>query len=103
MDCKSVRCSLRVVQSTWGKFHSFDLARQLARRGMLEAIFTTYPWWKLRHERLPRQQVHCRSLLHAPLLGLWRYGLSLGPWEKRWRRAVVDDYCRWLVRNLPQC
>lgn len=94
---------MRVVQSTWGKFHSFDLARQLARRGILEAIFTTYPWFKLKNEGLAREKVYCRWWLHSVFLGLSRYRLGLGPLKDWWIRAMVDDYTRWLVRNLPPC
>jgi alpha-maltose-1-phosphate synthase len=94
---------MRVVQSTWGKFHSFDLARQLARRGMLEAIFTTYPWFKLKNEGLAKEKVHCRWLLHSFWLGLSRYHLGLGSLEKWWLRTMVDDYTRCLVKNLPPC
>jgi glycosyltransferase involved in cell wall biosynthesis len=48
---------MRVVQVVSGKFHHFHLARQLHSSGDLEAIYTGYPWFKLRGEGLPREKV----------------------------------------------
>ena len=39
----------RVVLTTHGRFHSFDLAEQLQRVGFLKAIYTPYPKFKLRN------------------------------------------------------
>jgi glycosyltransferase involved in cell wall biosynthesis len=41
--------SARVVLTTHGRFHSFDLAEQLQRAGLLSAIYTPYPRFKLRN------------------------------------------------------
>jgi starch synthase len=37
----------RVVLTTHGRFHSFDLAEQLQNAGLLKAIYTPYPKFKL--------------------------------------------------------
>jgi starch synthase len=42
----------RVVLTTHGRFHSFDLAEQLQRAGLLTAIYTAYPKFKLRNTRV---------------------------------------------------
>ena len=42
----------RVVLTTHGRFHSFDLAEQLQRAGWLRAIYTPYPKFKLRNTRV---------------------------------------------------
>lgn len=39
----------RIVLATHGRFHSFDLAAQLQRAGLLSAIYTPYPKFKLRN------------------------------------------------------
>ena len=70
---------------------------------MLQAIFTTYPRFKLRHESLPQSKIHCRWHWHAPLLALWRYGGRLGPLEKSWLRETVKDFESWLTRRVPEC
>ncbi len=51
-------CSMKVVLTTPGKHHTFDLARQLHLRGMLRAIYTGYPRFKLRQEDLPQSLIH---------------------------------------------
>jgi starch synthase len=42
----------RIVLATHGRFHSFDLAEQLQRAGLLGAIYTPYPKFKLRNTRV---------------------------------------------------
>jgi len=42
----------RVILTTHGRFHSFDLAEQLQRAGWLRAIYTAYPKFKLRNTRV---------------------------------------------------
>jgi len=44
--------SARVVLTTHGRFHSFDLAEQLQRAGLLSTIYTPYPKFKLRNTRV---------------------------------------------------
>ena len=41
---------MKVVLTSSGRFHSFEMARQLERRCALEAIFSGYPLFKLRNE-----------------------------------------------------
>jgi glycosyltransferase involved in cell wall biosynthesis len=42
----------KIVLATHGRFHSFDLAEQLQRAGLLSAIYTPYPKFKLRNTRV---------------------------------------------------
>jgi starch synthase len=60
----------RVVLSAIGRFHTFDLARQLHKRSALTAIFSGYPWFKLAREQLPRYLVYTFPWLHAPYMRL---------------------------------
>jgi len=48
---------MKIVLSSSGKFHFFDLARQMERRGVLTRIFCGHPRWKLRAERLPASKI----------------------------------------------
>ena len=94
---------MKVVVSVIGKFHSFDLARELHARGALEAIFTGYPRFKLRNEMLPVAKIHTFPYLQAPYMGLSGRDL-LGPrvmreWE--WAARVTLD--RHVAEHLPQC
>jgi hypothetical protein len=40
-----------------GKFHAFQLARQLLKRGYLERLITSYPRYKTRKDGLPDEKV----------------------------------------------
>jgi glycosyltransferase involved in cell wall biosynthesis len=48
---------LKVTLSCIGKFHHFDLARQLNEARLLDVIHTGYPRWKLRGEGFPSLKV----------------------------------------------
>ena len=43
---------MRIVQTVFGVFHHFDLARELERRGHLERVYSTWPWRRLQREGL---------------------------------------------------
>lgn len=65
---------MRVVQTVFGVFHHFELARQLERRGHLERIYSTWPWTRLRREGLPRERVATFPWIHGPEMLLRRFG-----------------------------
>ena len=94
---------MKVVLTTIGKFHTFDLARELERRGALEAIFTAYPHFKLRNEQLPRERVHTFPWVHTPYMG-FRYrpllGTRLNQW---WRHLDSTSFDRHVRKRMPSC
>src|SRR5947209_3353569 len=94
---------MKVAVSTIGKFHTFDLARELHRRDALAAIFTGYPRLKLKHEQLPRRLIRTFPWLHAPyMVPRLRNALgirALRAWELL-DRASLDLH---VSRNLPPC
>ena len=61
---------MNVVLSVLGKFHTFDLARELHARGALQRVFTGYPRYKLRQEALPSALIDCYPWINAPYLAL---------------------------------
>ncbi|HEY8903019.1 MAG TPA: glycosyltransferase family 4 protein [Chthoniobacterales bacterium] len=85
-----------VAQISIGRFHHFHLARQLERHGMLEAIFTGYPRFKLRDETgIPWEKIHPFPWLQAPYMMRGRFHLD-GPrisreWEW-WAKVTLDAY-----------
>ncbi|CAD5369190.1 Glycos_transf_1 domain-containing protein [Rubrivivax sp. A210] len=94
---------MKVVVSVNGKFHCFDLARELHARGALQAIFTGYPRFKLRNERLPKTLVHTFPYLLAPYMGL-----PLRRWlgesgTRKWEWLMREAFDRHVARNLPDC
>jgi alpha-maltose-1-phosphate synthase len=94
---------MKVVLSTIGKFHTFDLARELQRHGALQVIFSGYPAFKLRHEKLPKDAVRTFGWIHAPYMAL-RPSQHLGTWlTQQWEyfdRVSFDTFVR---RRMPTC
>jgi glycosyltransferase involved in cell wall biosynthesis len=97
------RRSIKVVQTVHSKFHHFDLARQLHRQGMLEAIFTGYPRWKLRDEQLPPHKIRTFPWLRTFIMAKGRFGIE-NPWFDRelnwWAAVLLDAY---VASHLPAC
>jgi glycosyltransferase involved in cell wall biosynthesis len=95
---------LRVVQSVLGAFWHFDLARELAARGNLERIFSTFPWSRLKREDVPRELVSTYPVIHPALMLLVRWGIEL-PESVRWSldRTNANSFDSWVSANLPPC
>ncbi|HTC61368.1 MAG TPA: glycosyltransferase [Candidatus Saccharimonadales bacterium] len=91
---------IKVVLSTIGKFHTFDLARQMQKRAALGAIFSGYPRFKLKRERLPQQTIHTFPYLHAPYMRFApRSSAARLFWE--WQDKIWFD--RYVAKHIPQC
>ncbi len=69
---------MKITISVGGKFNAFHLARQLQVRGYLDRIFTSYPWFAVKHSKVPRDKVTCLFL--KEILGR---GLSKLPYFDR--------------------
>lgn len=94
---------MKVVLSTWGRFHFFHLARQMERHGCLERIFTTYPRFKLQGERIDPRLIECDALLETFMLGKGRYGLYFPPLDTRLQSLKVYLHDRFMQRRMPPC
>lgn len=92
---------MKAVLTTLGKFHSFDLARQLHARGALQTIYSGYPRFKLRSEGLPPAMIRTFPYLHTPYMAAsWRDRFGIGllrQWEY-WDRTSLDSFA---ARTLP--
>jgi alpha-maltose-1-phosphate synthase len=68
---------VKVALSTIGKFHSFDLARELYARGALKIILTGYPRFKLRDESLPQELIRTFPFIHGAYMAFpWRHKIG---------------------------
>ena len=93
---------MKVIQVCIGKFHHFDLARQLSRRDMLQVIFTGYPGWKLRNEGLRPGQISTFPWVQAPYMGLARWGGLGSSWRKNLSWLAQETLDHHAARNLPE-
>ncbi len=57
---------MRVIQTVFGVFHHFELARELHQRGHLQRIYSTWPWRRLQREGLPKHLVRYFPWVHTP-------------------------------------
>lgn len=91
---------MKVVLSTIGTFHTFDLARQIHQRGALTAIFSGYPWFKLKNQNLPRRNVKTFPYIQAPYM-LFAAHLTRSRLLWEWQSKLWFD--RYVARHLPPC
>lgn len=81
-----------------GRFHAFDLAAQLERRGHLLRLITSYPASKAREWGVPANKVSAlvptevfnRAIQKLPA----RVGWTMGLWQRRW-------FGRWAAGCIP--
>lgn len=94
---------MRVALSTPGKFHTFDLARELHARGALAAVFSAYPRFKLRHEGLPATSIKTFPWLMTPYMARpWGRWISRR-YMQEWENLIAITFGQWLPRQLPEC
>jgi glycosyltransferase involved in cell wall biosynthesis len=94
---------MRVVLSTWGRFHSFHLARRLLRDNWLVALFTTFPKFALKREQIPEQFIFSNAWIHTFLMAKGRFGFSW-PTIDMYLATFMDwSQQRFIGRNIPKC
>ena len=95
---------MRVALSTLGKFHTFDLARELHARGALAGILTGYPRFKLRQEALPQELIHTFPYVHTPYMAFLSWQDRMGVyWKEQWEYFDARTFAAYAARNLPEC
>ena len=91
---------MEVVISTIGRFHSFDLAREMLRRGALKVIFTGYPRFKLNQEGIPQKQIKTFPWIQAPYM-------VTAPGHNGVKRFVewqsITTFDNYVSSRLPDC
>jgi glycosyltransferase involved in cell wall biosynthesis len=90
---------VKVCIGSAGRFHTFDLARQMDRLSHLQRVYTAYPKWKV--DCVPKQKLSTFPWLLVPQLALGRYGLRAG--QETMNRLVIQTFDRWMARNLEDC
>jgi starch synthase len=94
---------MKVAISTIGKYHAFDLARELHSRGVLSAIFTGYPRFKLSNEQLPQSLIYSFPFIHGSYMAFpLKYCLP-DFLNRQWKYIADVTFGNYVARNLPSC
>jgi glycosyltransferase involved in cell wall biosynthesis len=94
---------MKVTIAVHGKFHLFELARELHSQGALERLFTGYPRQKLGGENLPMDRVDTFPWLMVPLMVAPRLRLSHRAGMRPLRRMAALTFDHHVRRNLTDC
>jgi glycosyltransferase involved in cell wall biosynthesis len=91
---------MQIVQTVFGVFHHFELARELDRRGHLNRVYSTWPWRRLKREGLPHSKVETFPWLHVPELVASRAPVNLTWLQDHLGYANAVTFDRWTVNRL---
>jgi alpha-maltose-1-phosphate synthase len=94
---------MKVTLSVVGKFHTFDLARELARHGALQAIFTGYPRFKLLNENLDADKIHTFPWINTPYMAFPRRDLLGDAIVRQWEYINCTAFDRHTASRMPAC
>lgn len=90
---------MNVCVGSPGRFHTFDLARQLERVGMLQRLYTGYPRWKV--DGLSPERVSTFPWLTLAAHGAGRLGLQSVQRSLNW--PLIKSFDSWLSNTLEPC
>lgn len=94
---------MKIALSTIGKFHTFDLARELHSRGALAAVFTGYPRFKLQNENIPKELIHTYPWLQSTYMAFpWKHHLPAAI-TQQWEQLAALSFSNWVANKLPEC
>lgn len=82
-----------------GRFHTFDLARQLARNGALQRLYTGYPRWKV--DGLSPERVSTFPWLTMAAHGAGWLGLRSIQRSLNW--PLIRTFDSWLSGRIEPC
>jgi starch synthase len=94
---------MRICQSTWVRFHHFDLARELHAMGHLERIFTSLPPWRAKREDVSNDKISCNFIMEGIRRIVHRVPGYSHKWDAHLATLHTQSYSQWVARNLPEC
>jgi glycosyltransferase involved in cell wall biosynthesis len=90
---------MRVCIGSPGRFHTFDLARQMERLGYLQRMYTGYPRAKV--DGLAHQRVNTFPWFIGSSMAMRRLGLRSV--AERLNHTATVSFDRWMSRRLDEC
>lgn len=94
---------MQVVQAVLGTFWHFDLANELESRGYLKRIYSTFPWFRLEREGIPRDRVRTFPWIHGPWMAARRYSLMPERLARQIALANSRLFDSWVAARLEEC
>jgi starch synthase len=94
---------MKVALSAIGKFHTFDLARELHARGVLAGVTTAYPRFKLRNEGIPEPLISTFPWIYAPYLAMPGKNKLPRQFSLGWQYLSTLSFGVWAAARLPEC
>lgn len=94
---------MKVSLSTIGKFHTFDLARELHASGHLKDLYTGYPQFKLKDERLPGSKVRSFPWVQTPYMALNKWGVVGERGNRMLEYLAKITLDRYVANRLDDC
>jgi starch synthase len=91
---------MRIVQTVFGVFHHFELARELERRGHLDTIYSTYPWLRLKREAIARDKIQTFPWFHVPEMALLKLRLNIPSLRDPLSYANALAFDAWTSRQM---
>jgi len=90
---------MKVCVGSPGRFHAFDLAKQLAHAGVLQRLYTGYPRWKV--DGLSPERVSTLPWLTVAARGAGRLGFHSIQRSLNW--PLIRTFDSWLSRRIEPC
>ena len=94
---------MKVAISVIGRFHSFDLAREMLARDALAGIFSGYPRFKLRREGIPQALLHTFPYVQGPYMAFPRRDLLGARLVREWENFSHVAFDRHVAARIPEC
>ncbi|WP_102227267.1 glycosyltransferase family 4 protein [Acidimangrovimonas sediminis] len=95
---------MKVVLSTVGRFHIFPLAREFEKLGVLERVYSGFPWSRLAREGVSRARVTTFPLVRPLLMGLrfLPFPVPKGTTDRLHQLSAASQD-RFVARHMPPC
>jgi alpha-maltose-1-phosphate synthase len=94
---------VKIALSVLGKYHTFDLARELHAQGVLAGVLSAYPRFKLRGERLPDTLVQTFPWVLGPYMANPIKSHMPSRWREEWENLSATTFGHWAAQALPEC
>lgn len=90
---------MKICVGSVGRFHAFDLAREMERLGHLTRLYTAYPRFKV--DGLPAAKVSSFPWIMGAATLAGRFGLP--GLRERLNFPLIETFDRWMAQRLAPC